>query len=102
MVPEGFVETIDFKLKRGAWKSEEKHSGVFQSLMKDQFPKIPIRNDKDACLLSGNRQDDLVSKTVRILPRDSGNVVTKTSKIVDEAKISALVKEKPHRPVMSE
>ena len=52
---------IEFDLKRGARKPEEQHPSVFQPLVKDQLPKIPISNDEDARLLPGNRQDNFIS-----------------------------------------
>ena len=45
------VEVVDLGLKRGSWKAKENDAGVWESLIKDQLPEIPISNYEDTLLL---------------------------------------------------
>ena len=73
-----------------------------KSLIEDQLAEIAIGNDEDPLLLTGNRQDILIGKTMRVIARDSGNVMAEASKVWDQSKVSALIKEEFHTSGASE
>ena len=96
------IQVLDLGLQRGARKSEKQHAGVGKTLVEDQLAEIPVRNDEDPLLPPGNRQDILIGKTMRVIARDSGNVMAEASKVGDQSKVSALIKEEFHTSGASE
>ena len=94
-------EVVDLGLQRGPGKSEEEDAGVEEALVEDQLAEIPVGHHQDALLSPCDGQDIFISKAVRVVAGDGGYVVTKASKVVNEAKVGALVEEESHTGVAS-
>lgn len=67
-----------------------------KALVKDQLTEIPVGNDEDPLLLPGNRQHVLIRKAMRVIAGDGCDVVTVASKVLDKAKVGALIEEEFH------
>ena len=94
-------EVVDLGLQRRPGKPEEEDAGVEEALVEDQLAEIPIGNHQNALLSPRDGQDILVGETMRVVAGDGGYVVTKASKVVNEAKVGALVEEESHTGVAS-
>jgi len=93
MLLQHHIELVDLGLQGSARQPKEDDAGVRQALVEDQLAEIAIRNYQDALLVAGNRKDILISKAMRVILGDSRDVVTKLTKMRNEAKVSALVEE---------
>ena len=102
MILESLIQMLDLRLQLGPRKPEKQHAGVGKTLVEDQLAEIPVRNDEDPLLLPGNRQDVLIRQSMGVIPRDGSNVVAKGSKVGDQSKVSALIKEELHTSGASE
>jgi len=102
MVLQYLIQMLNFGLQLGPRKPEEQHTGVGKALVEDQLAEIAVGNDENTLLLPGNRQDILIRKTMRVVARNGRNIVVEASKVVDEAKIGALIKQEFHTRGASE
>jgi hypothetical protein len=96
VVLQRLIQMLYLRLQLGPGKPEKQDAGVGKALVKDQLTEIAVGNDEDPLLLPGNRQHVLIGKTGRVVSRDGRDVVIVASKVVDKAKIGALVKEEFH------
>jgi hypothetical protein len=96
VVQQRLIQMLDLRLQLGPGKPEKQHAGVGKALVENQLAEIAVRNNQNALLLPGDRQDVLIGKPRRVVTGDSGNIVGEASKVVDEAEIGALIKQEFH------
>jgi hypothetical protein len=72
---------------------------VGKALVEDQLAEIAIGNDQNSLLLPGNCQDILIREAWRVVARDGRHVM---SKVGNEAKVSAVIKQELHPSGASE
>src|SRR5512133_2390856 len=85
-----------FGLQLGPGQPEKQDTGVGKALVENQLTEIAICNDEDPLFFPGYRQHVLISQAVRVVSRDGRDVVTVASKVVDKAKVGALVEQEFH------
>ena len=91
------IEVFNLRLQGSSGKPKENDAWVGKFLVKDQLAEIPVSDNQHAPLFPCDCQDIFIGKTVRILTRDSGNVMAKVTKVRHQSKVSALVEEEFHR-----
>ena len=96
------IQMFDLGLQLGPGKSEKQDAGVGKALVEDQLAEIAIGNDQNSLLLPGNRQDVLIREAWRVVARDGRHVMAEASKVGNEAKVSALIKQELHTSGASE
>lgn len=102
MILERLIQVLNFSLQLGPRKPKKQHARVGKPLVENQLAEIAVRNDEDPLLPLGNRQHVLIRQAVRIVARDGCNIVAEASKVGNEAKIGALIKEEFHTSGASE
>jgi hypothetical protein len=62
-----FIEVFGLRLQLGPGHPKKQHARVCKALIENQLSEIAIGNDEDPLLLTGNRQDVLIRKAVRVI-----------------------------------
>src|SRR5947209_1582629 len=91
------IEVFHLRLQGSSGKPKENDAWVGKCLVKDQLAEIPVSDNQHAPLFPCDGQDIFIGKTVRILTRDSGHVIFTLTKVGNQSKVGALVKEEFHR-----
>jgi hypothetical protein len=97
-----FIQVLDLRLQLGPGKPEEQNAGVGKTLVENQLAEIAVGNDQNPLLLPGDRQHVLIRQAMRVISRNRRNVMAEASKVVDKAKVSALIKQEFHTSGASE
>jgi hypothetical protein len=87
------IEGLNLSLQVGSGQPKEDDACMDEPLVEDQLAEIPIGNEQNPLLVSGDRKDILVSKTMRVVARDGRNVMAKPAKMGDQPEIGALVEQ---------
>jgi hypothetical protein len=96
------IQVVDLCLQALSGKPEKQDAGVGKALVENQLTEIAIGNDEDPPFLPGNRQHVLIRKAMRVVSRNGRDVVTVVSKVLDKAKVGALIEEEFHTSGASE
>ena len=91
------IEVFNFGLQGRSWQPKENDAGMGKFLVKDQLAEIPVSHDQNTRLLPGDGQDILIGKTMRIVQRNSHNVMAKVTQVGNQSEVSALVEEEFHK-----
>jgi hypothetical protein len=96
------IQVLNLGLELCPGKPEKQDAGVSKPLMENQLAEIAVSNDQDPMLLPCELKNVLIRQSMRVIAGDSRNIMAKASKMGDQSKVSALIKEKFHTSGASE
>ena len=70
-------EPVDLDRERRPGKPEEDDASVREPLVKDQLAKVIVGNDKDPPLRPGDRENDIIVETMRVIPGHNVDIMPK-------------------------